>query len=61
MNRDTKETTSNNTKAFVHIFVNFYTCALTLWLAWKFKSEILAEAPQTKWEEYTPGYKTLNC
>ena len=51
MNRDTKETTSNNTKAFAHIFVNFYTCALTSWLAWKFKSEILAEAPQTKWEE----------
>ena len=24
-----KKTTSNNTKAFVHILVNFFSCALT--------------------------------
>ena len=57
MNRDTKETTSNNTKAFVHIFVNFYTCALTSWLAWKFKSEILAEAPKQNGKNRQPVIK----
>ena len=45
-----QKTTSNNTKAFVHILVNFFSCALAC-LAWKFKSEILAETPQTKGEE----------
>ena len=45
-----KKATSSNTKAFVHILVNFFTCALT-WFARKFKSEILAETPQTKRKE----------
>ena len=45
-----QKTTFNNTKAFVHILGNFLSCALTC-LTWKFKSEILAEAPQRKEEE----------
>ena len=45
-----QKTTSNNTKAFVHIMVNFFSCGLT-WFALKFKFEILAETPQTKCKE----------
>ena len=45
-----QKTTSNNTKAFVQILVNVSSCALPC-LALKFKSEILAETPQTKGKE----------
>ena len=56
----TRKTTFNNTKAFVHILVNFFSCALTRF-ALKFKSEILAETPQTKSKEQKGCYKVLNC
>ena len=52
-NLDThQKTTSNNTKAFVHManLENFFSCAL-MWFAWKFESEVLAETPQTKRKE----------
>ena len=45
-----QKTFSNKIKAFIHILVNFFSCALTR-LAWKCKSEILAETPQTKHKE----------
>ena len=37
-----QKTNSDNTKAFVHILLNFFSCVLTQ-LPWKFKSKILAE------------------
>ena len=37
-----KKNTSNNAKAFVHILINFFSCALT-WFAWKFKYKIWAQ------------------
>ena len=45
-----QKTTSSNTKAFLYILVNFFSCAL-LCLTWKFKPEILAETPLTKGKE----------
>ena len=51
-----QKTTSNNTKAFVHILVNFFSCALTR-LSWKFKFEILAETPKTKRKKQKRYYK----
>ena len=45
-----KKTTSDNTKAFFQILVNFFSCSLT-WFASKFKSEIVAATAQRKRKE----------
>ena len=45
-----QKATSNNAKAFVHILVNFFSCAV-MFLAWKFEFKIVAETPQTKGKE----------
>ena len=54
-----QKTTSDNTKALIHIMVIFFSCALMCHTL-KFKSEILTETHQTKRKEKKHS-NTLNC